>query len=124
MLAPGIFDLKRKGSTRDDRLVQGAFNKWVLGFTSIWGADWTGFAARGQIRKNFADKTGTNVLAPITCTIVDPGPAQRVIEFVVDDPASALVREPAGTWDCEIYNGVLVYRVVMGRWELNLETTR
>jgi len=124
MLAPGTFGLVKRGPSRDYRIVQGATNAWVLAFDTAFGTSWAGFAARGQIRKNVADKTGDNILANITCTIVAAGPVDRVIEFVLSDDQSALVREVSGTWDCEIYNGTVVHRVVMGPWELNRETTR
>lgn len=124
MAAPGTFDLVRKSRTRDRRIVQGSTFYLRLSFPDDWGADWTGFAARAQLRRNEKDRYPATVLANVTAAIVDPGPTQRLIDLHMAPETTESIKERRGTWDVEIYNGTNVYRVVQGVWELNKETTQ
>ena len=117
---PGTYDLVRKTATDDRRIVQGADNFWALSFDSGFGSDWAGFAARAQLRRAHSDYDST-VDASITATIIDPGPAQRIISFWVPNATTATLTTDDGRWSCEIFNGALVYRVVDGVWVLNRE---
>src|SRR5688572_4523861 len=99
---PSTFDL-RKRTSRDDRsIVQGATFQIELVFDDSYAADWTGFAARGQIRSDVADETGSDVLAEITVAIVDP--AARTLSLYMSAETTQAITEQSGRYDLEIYN--------------------
>jgi hypothetical protein len=111
------------GPDGDNRIVQGSDNEWSLSFESDFGMDWSGYAARCEFRGGVRDEF-PDVLARATATIIDPGPATRIIQFKMDNATSdALSGTDGGLWDAEIYNGLVVYRVVQGKWSLNRGVT-
>ena len=118
------FDFVRRSSADDRRIVQGSTWTPALSFDSRFGVDWTGFAARCQLRRHHADRTGASVVAQVQATIVNPGPDQRIIELHLSADQTAAIRDTSGTWDVEIYNGTTVTRVGAGVWALSRETTR
>ena len=126
VVAPGTFDLVRQTHTRDLRLVQGSLNEWLLSFDNAYGDDWSGFAVSAQLRADYADDA-EEALATISAVIVSYGPGERVVQFQMNlapGTGGVTLTEPEGRWDAEITNGVVTRRIVMGRWSLNLETTR
>jgi hypothetical protein len=118
------YDLIRVSPSVDRRIIQGSTWSDVLSFDSRWGDDWTGFAARAQLRRRWADQSGDNVLALFTAMIVSFGPSNRVVQLYLSAEDTQSVRQARGVWDCEIYNGTVVHRIVQGTWELSRETTR
>lgn len=118
---PGSFHLVKDGD-EDRRIVQGADNFWTLSFDSSYGVDWTGFACRAQFRRGYKDDE-FDVLAAATCSIIDSGPAQRIVQFVLSSSETDALTEDSGLWDAEIYNGTLVFRIVSGRWSLWKQVT-
>ncbi len=118
---PGTFDLTYC-EDEDRRIIQGADNIWTLAFDTGFGADWSGFACRSSVRRSFKDED-SNVLATVTCTILDPGPTQRIVQFHIPNSESDGISEDSGVWDAEIYNGSLVYRIVAGKWQLFRQVT-
>lgn len=118
---PGVYDLTFC-EDEDRRVIQGADNIWTLAFDTAYGSDWSGFACRGQLRQAYRDEDA-NVSATLTCTILDAGPTQRVVQFHLPASEAELVTADSGRWDAEIYNGTLVYRIVAGKWQLFRQVT-
>ena len=106
------------------QVVQGAEFSLVLSFSDVWGDDWTGYAARGQLRSDYADYTGNDVEAEITATIVDPGPVNRLVHLYISADDTEAITASGGRVDLEIYNGTTVKRILNGRWTLSREVTR
>lgn len=122
MAAPSSFPLVRLSRSRDFRIVQGSTFRQRLQFDADWGADWTGFAARAQLRRNVRDSFPETVVATMTATIVDP--LARIVDIYMSPETTEAIKERRGTWDVEIFNGVDTYCVLRDVWELNRETTQ
>ena len=117
------YDLVRKSSADDRRVVQGADNHLTLSFTNALADDWTGFAARAHLRPDYKNYSA-NYVARWTATITQAEPGMnKVIELALPASETVSVVDEYGRWDVEIYNGTLVKRVVQGRWEMSLEAT-
>lgn len=119
---PAEFSLTQRSKRRDFRLIQGADFFLALSFDSSVGSDWSGFACRAQLRRDVADRAG-EILASFTATIVSPGPLARVVQFHLSNAVTAGLKVDQGRWDAEIYNGIVVYRIVQGTWALNRGVT-
>lgn len=115
MQPPGVFNLTR-GPDADLRLVEGADNSFTLSFDTSYGSDWSGYAARAQLRSALGGVLVGEFMAVIT-------PDSRSIYFLLPYTVSFPSGVECGVWDCEIYNGVSVTRVVQGEWSLNREVT-
>ena len=120
MSAPGEYNFTKDGDG-DRRFVEGADNEVTLSFDDTYGADWTGFGARAQIREGYR-RDAPVIEATMTAQILSAGPSQRIIRLSLPS-AAEFSGATCGRWDCEIYNGTVVYRVVMGKWALNREVT-
>ncbi|RTL08077.1 MAG: hypothetical protein EKK62_09535 [Acidimicrobiia bacterium] len=117
-MKPVTFDLIRKSSTRDDRVIQGARTVWSVDLPAEWG-DLTGYAGRAMLRDDFADYASASF--PISVTLT--GTEGRTLDFVFDDFDGELNID-GGRWDCEVFNGTVVIRTVMGAWQNMREATR
>lgn len=114
------FDWKRLSSGRDYRVIQGATCSQRFTFPSTIAPDWSSFAARAQFREGPRNQNSAVVMQAMAI-IVDP--VARVIDVILPAEVTAAVAVRCGTWDCEIYNGTSVFRVLEGRWVLSEETT-
>ena len=121
MQPPGVFNLT-SGPDGDRRIVEGSDNRFTLAFDSTYGSDWSGYAARAELRDTYKSAGGT-LIGSFVATITNPGPSARTIHFHLPYTVTIPVGTNCGVWDCEIYNGVSVVRVVQGEWEVNLEAT-
>jgi hypothetical protein len=111
MPPPGVFNL-----TGDLRLVEGSDNRFTLTFGS---GDWDGYAARAELRDGYRTDGGV-LIGSFVATIV---PGARTIHFHLPYTVVIPAGVSCGVWDCEIYNGAAVTRVVQGSWEVNREAT-
>lgn len=121
MRSPLLVDLVRRSRTNDLRITQGSTYLVDWAYPADWGADWSGFAARCELRRGPRNKFPTEVLASFSAMIVDPV-ARRLRLYATPEQTAALqVRR--GWYDIELYNGTAVYRIQQGAWHLNEETT-
>lgn len=111
--------------TGDDAIIQGStYGPLPIQILDEDGdpIDLSGYAARAQIRADYAD-VATTIIAEFDAQVIN-APAGVIAISLTATQTEALQAILSGKWDMEIYDAVYVRRVVQGVWEVSREVTR